>query len=79
MSDPPNPHLCREYHEKKNVTFHPNDTVAYLQQRWWVWDQQASGNLSQDDSFITLNTIPVVGGGGGGAAGRKSDDDWMAD
>ena len=58
------PHLCREFHEKRNVTFHPNATVTYLQQRWWTWDQEASGNVTQDDPIITLNTIPVVGEGG---------------
>lgn len=25
-----------------------------------MWDQEASGNNSQDDTIITLNTIPVV-------------------
>nr|AMY96569.1 class B scavenger receptor [Portunus trituberculatus] len=54
------PYVWREYHKKQNVTFHPNDTVTYLQQRWWVWDQHASGNRSQDDLIITLNTIPVA-------------------
>lgn len=54
------PYVWREYHEKQNVTFHPNETVTYLQQRWWVWDQEASGNLSQDDVLITLNSIPVA-------------------
>lgn len=54
------PYVWREYHKKQNVTFHPNDTVTYLQQRWWVWDQEASGNCSQDDLIITLNTIPVA-------------------
>lgn len=54
------PYVWREYHEKRNVTFHPNDTVTYLQQRWWTWDQDASGNRSQNDPLITLNTIAVA-------------------
>lgn len=54
------PYVWREYHEKRNVSFHPNSTVTYLQQRWWVWDQEASGNSSQDDPIVTLNTIPVA-------------------
>ncbi|KAK8740324.1 hypothetical protein OTU49_002852, partial [Cherax quadricarinatus] len=53
------PYCYREYHEKQNLTFHDNKTVTFLQQRWWIWDQEASGNLSQDDVIITLNTIPV--------------------
>ncbi|KAG0720687.1 Protein croquemort [Chionoecetes opilio] len=54
------PYVWREYHEKHNVSFHDNATVTYLQQRWWVWDQEASGGLSQEDTIITLNTIPVA-------------------
>ncbi|KAK7077675.1 hypothetical protein SK128_023466 [Halocaridina rubra] len=49
----------REYHEKKNLTYHKNNTVTYFQERWWHWDQESSGNNSQDDIIVTLNTIPV--------------------
>lgn len=53
------PYVWREYHEKVNVTFNSNNTVSYLQQRWWVWDQQLSGKNTQDDLIFSLNTIPV--------------------
>lgn len=53
------PYVYREFHEKINITFNPNDTVTYFQQRWWHWDQEASGNNTQDDEVIILNTVPV--------------------
>ncbi|XP_071547402.1 protein croquemort-like isoform X2 [Panulirus ornatus] len=54
------PYVWREYHEKQNVTFHPNNTVTYYQQRWWIWDETLSGNNSQYDTIVTVNTIPVT-------------------
>ncbi|XP_050701794.1 protein croquemort-like isoform X2 [Eriocheir sinensis] len=53
------PYCYREYHEKQNVSFHGNDTVTFLQQRWWVWDAETSGNNTQEDPIVNLNTIPI--------------------
>lgn len=53
------PFSYREYHEKKNVTFYDNNTVSYLQERWWVWDQENSKDNSPDDVICTINTIPI--------------------
>ncbi|XP_042220970.1 protein peste-like [Homarus americanus] len=53
------PYCYREYHEKQNLTFHPNNTVTFFQQRWWLWDQGCSGNLSLDDIITSLNTVPI--------------------
>ncbi|XP_042892231.1 protein croquemort-like [Penaeus japonicus] len=53
------PYCYREYHEKKELVFHPNNTVTFFQQRWWIWDQEKSGNHSTDDLIVGLNTIPV--------------------
>ncbi|XP_042220672.1 protein croquemort-like isoform X1 [Homarus americanus] len=53
------PFVWREYHKKQNLTFHPNNTVTYQQQRWWIWDQELSGNNTQDDVIVSVNTIPV--------------------
>lgn len=54
------PYVWREFHEKQNITFHPNKTVTYYQQRWWVWDHELSGTNSPDDIIVTLNIIPVT-------------------
>nr|AQM58153.1 croquemort isoform 1 [Penaeus vannamei] len=54
------PYVWREYREKKNITFNPNNTVTYFQQRYWVWDEELSGNNSRDDVIVTLNTVPVA-------------------
>ncbi|MPC23785.1 Protein croquemort [Portunus trituberculatus] len=53
------PYCYREYHEKQNISFHANNTVTFLQERWWVWDAEASGNHSIDDPIVNLNTIPI--------------------
>ncbi|KAK3869390.1 hypothetical protein Pcinc_025297 [Petrolisthes cinctipes] len=53
------PYCYREYHEKQNLTFYPNYTVSFYQQRWWIWDQDKSGNRTQEDELIILNTVPV--------------------
>lgn len=54
------PYVYQEFHEKKNISFHDNNTVTFYQQRWWMWDQEASGNLTQNDTIIVLNTVPVA-------------------
>ncbi|XP_045115410.1 sensory neuron membrane protein 2-like [Portunus trituberculatus] len=54
------PYVYREYHKKKNISFHDNNTVTFYQQRWWTWDQEASGNLTQEDKVVILNTVPVA-------------------
>ncbi|XP_069994200.1 scavenger receptor class B member 1 [Penaeus vannamei] len=54
------PFCYREYHEKKEIVFHPNNTVTFFQQRWWIWDAEMSGNHTVDDIIVGLNTIPVV-------------------
>ncbi|ROT74120.1 scavenger receptor class B, croquemort type [Penaeus vannamei] len=43
------PFCYREYHEKKEIVFHPNNTVTFFQQRWWIWDAEMSGNHTVDD------------------------------
>ncbi|KAF2365423.1 CD36 family [Trinorchestia longiramus] len=53
------PYVYREYHEKTNLTFNDNNTVAFYQKRWWVWDQEASGDRLEDDPICILNTVPV--------------------
>ncbi|KAK8390396.1 hypothetical protein O3P69_010229 [Scylla paramamosain] len=53
------PYCYREYHEKQNISFHANNTVTFLQERWWVWDAEASGTRSIDDPIVNLNTIPI--------------------
>ncbi|KAK4317176.1 hypothetical protein Pmani_011727 [Petrolisthes manimaculis] len=53
------PYCYREYHEKQNLTFYPNYTVSFYQERWWIWDEDRSGNRTQQDELIILNTVPV--------------------
>lgn len=53
------PYVWREYHDKQGIEFHPNETVTYLQQRWWIWDEQLSGRNSLDDAVYTMNPIPL--------------------
>lgn len=55
------PYIWREFHEKKNLSFHQNNTVTYMQQRWWVWDEKLSGNRTRDDIVYTLNPVPISG------------------
>ncbi|XP_037795050.1 scavenger receptor class B member 1-like [Penaeus monodon] len=53
------PYCYREYHEKQNLTFHPNYTVTFFQQRWWHWDQEMSGNNTRDDVITIVNAVPI--------------------
>ncbi|KAK7067690.1 hypothetical protein SK128_022922, partial [Halocaridina rubra] len=48
-----------EYHEKDVQAFHKNNTVTYFQKRWWVWNEEFSGNNSREDVVYTLNPVPV--------------------
>lgn len=57
------PYVYREYHEKVNISpNHANYTITYFQRRWWIWDQEASGNNTQNDSISLLNVVPVSAG-----------------
>jgi len=53
------PYVYNEYHEKVNITFHPNDTISFFTRKWWVFDPVASGNRSEEDPICFLNTIPI--------------------
>lgn len=53
------PYVWKEYHEKQNLTFHDNHTVTFYQQRWWIWDEELSGNNSKDDVIYSINPIPL--------------------
>ncbi|ROT68508.1 scavenger receptor class B, croquemort type [Penaeus vannamei] len=37
-----------------------SSSLTYFQQRYWVWDEELSGNNSRDDVIVTLNTVPVA-------------------
>ncbi|CAL4061424.1 unnamed protein product [Meganyctiphanes norvegica] len=52
------PLVYREYHQKKNITFNPNATVTFLQERWWIFDEELS-NCSESDPLTVLNSVPV--------------------
>ncbi|XP_064098185.1 sensory neuron membrane protein 2-like isoform X2 [Macrobrachium nipponense] len=53
------PYVWREYHDKKGIEFHSNNTVTYLQQRWWIWDEELSGENSLDDMVFAMNPVPL--------------------
>lgn len=53
------PYVWREYHDKKGIEFHSNNTVTYLQQRWWIWDEELSGSNSLDDVVFIMNPVPL--------------------
>ncbi|XP_068238075.1 protein croquemort-like [Palaemon carinicauda] len=53
------PYIWREYHEKKEIEFFPNNTVTYMQQRWWIWDEERSGTYKLDDMVYAVNPIPL--------------------
>ncbi|XP_068230617.1 protein croquemort-like [Palaemon carinicauda] len=53
------PYVWKEYHDKQGIEFHRNNTVTYLQQRWWIADEELSGNNSFDDRVYVMNPIPL--------------------
>lgn len=53
-------YIYREIREKVNVTFHPeNNTVSYLQRRFWHFDESKSKGLLTDN-ITHLNVVAVV-------------------
>jgi len=55
------PYVYREYHEKVSIDpNYSNYTISYFQRRWWIWDYEASGNCTQNDTVSLLNIVPVA-------------------
>jgi len=53
------PIVYAEYHQKKNISFHDNNkTVSFMQERWWIYDDEKSV-VKEDDIITALNTIPI--------------------
>ncbi|XP_012271292.1 protein croquemort-like [Orussus abietinus] len=53
------PYTFREERQKINITFHPeNNTVSYLQRRFWYFDQSRSNGTLQDN-ITQLNVVAV--------------------
>lgn len=50
--------FCREKWEKKNVTFHDNDTVTFHQEKIYHFDESLSAG-SEDDVVVVPN-IPML-------------------
>lgn len=54
------PYVYRQLSEKENVTFYSNNTVSYYKKSWWVFDEELSGDRSEQDVITVLNPIPVT-------------------
>jgi len=56
------PYVYQEHKSKENIVFGPNgDTVQYKDWVYYTFDQEQSGNLTEDDEVITLNILMVIG------------------
>ncbi|XP_026571978.1 scavenger receptor class B member 1 isoform X2 [Pseudonaja textilis] len=53
------PYVYREYREKKNITFHSNKTVSFLNYRSFIFQPDRSNGLESD--YIMMPNILVLG------------------
>ncbi|KAL0883599.1 hypothetical protein ABMA27_015747 [Loxostege sticticalis] len=49
------PYSYKEYREKTILGYGDNDTVSYMLQKTFVFDQEASGGLSEDDEVTVIH------------------------
>ncbi|XP_047989677.1 sensory neuron membrane protein 2-like [Leguminivora glycinivorella] len=49
------PYVYQQYRERLNLSYGENDTVEYMLKKTFVFDQKATGSLSEDDEVTVIN------------------------